>query len=462
MTTAAATRLLAIPFFYLLFIFGLATTGLLGPDEPRYASIAREMAASGDWITPRLWGEPWFEKPPLLYWLAGAGYALGLGPELAPRLPVALTSIAFLVFYFFLLRAEFTERTAIYSTLILSTTAGWIAFSHAAATDLPLAATFGASMLLGMRWLRLQDRATLIASGVMLGFAVLAKGLLPLALALPFFWFARRHWRSLAFLMAITIAVAVPWYIAMTARHGWQLFDVLIWRHHVERFTASSLQHVRPFWFFIPVLIAGIFPWSPLLVLLSRQSVASRQRKLLAALAVFGFVLFSASKNKLPSYVLPLLPFLCVLFGAALAERERASKTLAACGLLLGLVPIAGSLLPRALDAGLSRAEWTFSWVGLVAGLGLAALIARAVSKNRPGLAFGMVVVGAMAGVIYLKSAVLPQVDEVASARGLWKQIAATRTACAPDLNRSWRYGLNYYSGTVLPACAVQLNQAPR
>src|SRR5579871_6503231 len=74
-------------FFYLS---RLNVAGLLGPDEPRYASIAREMARSGDWVTPRLWGELWFEKPALLYWMSATGFRLGLGPELAPRLPVAL------------------------------------------------------------------------------------------------------------------------------------------------------------------------------------------------------------------------------------------------------------------------------------------------------------------------------------------------------------------------------------
>src|SRR3954452_11017203 len=80
----------------ILYLYGLTSVGLALPDEPRYASIGREMARSGDWITPRLWGEPWFEKPALTYWMTGAAFFLGFGNELAPRLPVALVSIAFL------------------------------------------------------------------------------------------------------------------------------------------------------------------------------------------------------------------------------------------------------------------------------------------------------------------------------------------------------------------------------
>src|ERR1700757_3741321 len=100
--------------------------GVIGPDEPRYAAIAREMARSGDWITPRLWGQPWFEKPALLYWMIASGFRLGLGPELAPRLPVAALAVVFLGFYWWVLRREFGCRAAWFAVLILGTSAGWV------------------------------------------------------------------------------------------------------------------------------------------------------------------------------------------------------------------------------------------------------------------------------------------------------------------------------------------------
>src|SRR5579863_3611863 len=98
---------LAVSALFVLYFFGLNRTGLLGPDEPRYAAIGREMAETGDWITPRLYGKPWFEKPALLYWLTAAGFNAGLGDDLAPRLPVAVVSAGFLIFYFFNLRRQF-------------------------------------------------------------------------------------------------------------------------------------------------------------------------------------------------------------------------------------------------------------------------------------------------------------------------------------------------------------------
>ena len=76
-----------------VYLINLGGSGFLGPDEPRYASIGREMARSSDWITPQLWGQPWFEKPALLYWMTGAAFRIGLGPDLAQRLPVAMMSV---------------------------------------------------------------------------------------------------------------------------------------------------------------------------------------------------------------------------------------------------------------------------------------------------------------------------------------------------------------------------------
>src|SRR5271157_617774 len=98
---------------YFLYFFGLARTGMLGPDEPRYAAIGRAMADTGDWVTPRLWGSPWYEKPALLYWMTEAAFKAGLNEDLAPRLPVAWMSVLFLVFFYLLLRREFDTAAAL-------------------------------------------------------------------------------------------------------------------------------------------------------------------------------------------------------------------------------------------------------------------------------------------------------------------------------------------------------------
>jgi len=159
---------LAVPLAYALYFHGLGSTGVLGPDEPRYASVARDMARSGDWITPRLWGEPWFEKPALLYWMTGAAFRAGIGPDLAPRLPVALLAVGFLIFFWWILNREYGGRVAWLATLILGTTVGWQAMGQAGVTDLPLAATFGGAMLLALPWMARDDTRFLPISAALL------------------------------------------------------------------------------------------------------------------------------------------------------------------------------------------------------------------------------------------------------------------------------------------------------
>src|SRR4051794_22355465 len=112
--------LAAIGLLCSLYLADLSGMGILLPDEPRYAAIGQAMAQSGDWITPRLWGQPWFEKPALLYWMTATGFRLGLGPELAPRLPVALLSVCFLGFFWWRLRTEWDSRTASFATAMLA------------------------------------------------------------------------------------------------------------------------------------------------------------------------------------------------------------------------------------------------------------------------------------------------------------------------------------------------------
>jgi 4-amino-4-deoxy-L-arabinose transferase-like glycosyltransferase len=256
----SALLLIGAAALYFLYFFGLTRTGLLGPDEPRYAAIGRAMAESGDWITPRLWGEPWFEKPALLYWMTAAGFKAGLDLDLAPRLPVAIASVAFLVYFFVALRREFGDRAAFYATTILATSAGWLAFSRVAVTDLPMSAAFAGAMLAVM-----SGRGRILA-GVLLGAAMLAKGLVPLALFVPALWLWRKRVPDLLVLLAVGFLVAAPWYVLVTLRNGAPFLQDFFWKQHFARYLTGALQHERPIWFYLPVLVAGFFPWTPLLV----------------------------------------------------------------------------------------------------------------------------------------------------------------------------------------------------
>ncbi|HEY2015637.1 MAG TPA: glycosyltransferase family 39 protein [Bryobacteraceae bacterium] len=455
---------IALPLAYLLYFFHLDAVGVLGPDEPRYASIAREMARSGDWITPRLWGTPWFEKPALLYWMTGTAFRLGLGPDLAPRLPVALLTLAFLVFYWWILDREFGYRAAWLATLILGTSAGMFLFSQAGTPDLPVTVTFSASMLLSLPWVGKRNTSYLPAAAVLLGLAVLAKSLPPIALAAPLAlrW---RWWRDLVRLRVVVpfLVVALPWHVLCYLRNGRPFIDTLFVEHQFGRFTSGALLHVQPWWFYLPVLLGLLLPWSPLLLLLTRREPYRDPRRLfLLAWFLFGLLLFSLSVNKLAGYVLPLLPAAAALMAVVLDETVEARPGLAraaliVCALLLAVFPIATPMLPEAVANGLSRAprpalHWTWLLPVTVA-LGVWVLDRR----SRRLAAVVLVSAAAATGLVYLKSTAAPEVNRVASARWLWLEISGRAAdICVDNINRNWRYGLNYYSVTPLPDCSDQ------
>ena len=444
---------------YLLYFYGLGGVGLLGKDEPRYASIAREMARSGDWITPRLWGEPWFEKPALTYWLGAAGFRLGLSPDLAPRLPVAMLAVAFLGFYWWILRREFGWRAAWMATLILGTSGIWLGYCQVGVTDVPLTATFSAAMLLCLPWVGRRDARYLPAAAALLGLATLAKGLVPLALALPLLWWFRGaalRVSMLARIAAAFLVVALPWYLLCYARNGWPFVADFILKQHFARITSASLMHVQPWWFYLKWLPGELLPWTPLLLLLLRRSAyRDPRRQFLLALALFGLLFFSIPINKLPGYVLPIIPAIAALVGIALHEALEARPMLLACGLVLVAFPIAATVLPEALSRGLSHVSpppFQIVWLLAAAPAAVAWLLE---SRGKRLAAVFAIAAGVTAGVFYLKATVAPELNQTVSARDLWGRISPyAREACVDGLDSAWRYGLNYYSVTPLPECS--------
>lgn len=451
------------------YVHGLTSVGLLGPDEPRYASIGREMAVSGDWVTPRLWGSPWFEKPALLYWLTAAAHRAGMGDDLSPRLPVTLMSLAYLVLQFLVLRRLDGERVAWMATLVLGTTAGWSAFSQIGVTDLPLAAAFNGCLLLGILFVETGSRRALAGCGFCFGLALLAKGLVPGVLVLPLLFFAWRRWRAWWLAVAMALLVAAPWYGAMMSIHGRVFFDDFILRHHFSRFATSELQHEQPFWFYLPVLVAALFPWPTTLVLMGKGIWQERRHRVLLATFGFGLLFFSMSTNKLPGYVLPLLPSLCILIAVGMERASWARRPLALAAFLLGLCPVVATILPESLMFGLTRAnlgEVHWEYFGFV--LPLVAAVWLLETYGRRVTAVAVVAGGAAAGLMFIKLSAAPVLDELVSSRGLSRRIAGLgERVCVESLHRNLRYGLNYYTVPPLPDCVadaaarVQIVQKP-
>ena len=203
---------------FTLFFLGLGSVGFVGPDEPRYADVARGMLQSGDYVTPHLFGQPWFEKPPLYYWFAALFFHMGV-TEISARLVSALAAALLLWFWFNICNRQFGLRTAAVSCIMLGSTVGWIAFAHAAVTDMLFAATLDASLLLLGVWLWRKQEQYLYGFFVLLALATLAKGpvavllagIIALAYVVTF-----REWKTLWHTiyspgLSFFIVLALPW-----------------------------------------------------------------------------------------------------------------------------------------------------------------------------------------------------------------------------------------------------------
>ena len=436
----------------ILYLFDLGRVGFLGPDEPRYASIAREMAQSHDFITPRLDGQPWFEKPPLLYWMTAAARAFRLPDEWAARLPVALASIVFLIFFFETLQREFSDRVAIAATTILATSAGWIAYSFAAVTDLPMTVTFAAAMLIAIFDTR---RKRGYWAGALLGASILAKGFVPAVLFAPTFLIARgKRWTMLAG----CVAVAAPWYVICGLRNGSAFWQDLLWKQHLERYFTPSLQHVQSVWFYLPVLLAGLFPWTPLAALLaSRKTYDDVRIRFLAVWLIYALAFLSFAQNKLPGYVLPLMPALAVMLAAGLDKAGVHLKWwLSASALMLMALPAIVAALPDALLSGIRKAP--FVWIPALPFIAIAGAVAGGVwwLAWREKTILAMVATGLAVGVgvAYLKQKTFPILDDRVSVRAFWKAHHPQGACVESSVRREWVYGLNYYAARPLAECS--------
>ncbi len=462
--------LVALIAVYALYFWAMAERGLVSADEPRYASVAHEMAASGDWVTPRLDGQPWFEKPALLYWMGATAEGLGLAGDRATRWPVALFSALFLLYFYRVLSDAFGAAAAAYSSMILATSAGWVALSQTGSFDLPLSVTLGTALLALLPWIERPEGDApprQAVFGIFLGLSVLAKGLVGPVLAVlalaPLLADAKFRSRALGLIRLPAAAAfaltSLPWYALCYFANGPVFLNEFIWKHHFERFVSSSLQHVQPFWFFVPVMLAGLLPWTPLLALIHRLDFRSDRRlRFLVLWAGTTFILFSVSTNKLPGYILPALPPVAALMGIAVARVARPVVTLTASALLLLLIPVGATLLPVGLSHGLGRA-WppqNVSWIWVGGALVAACAVAAMASRKSKSAAVASLAAFAAVSFILLKSVVFPALDQAAGARPLWLRIEPRQhEICIGDVRRQVRYGLRYYSRENLPECGV-------
>jgi 4-amino-4-deoxy-L-arabinose transferase-like glycosyltransferase len=247
------------------------------------------------------------------------------------------------------------------------------------------------------------------------------------------------------------LLVALPWYLLCYLHNGSAFFNEFFWVHNFERYTSPSLQHVHSWWYFGPVLALLLLPWTALAPLAAEGvRPLDRSRLFLALWTLWPLVFFSVSVNKLPGYILPMLPALAALTALGLNRARNSAPWLALTALLLAAYPVAAPLLAAAIESGLSRAprpEFQPIWL---APLAIAALVWVLDSHGRPLAAVACLAMSAAVGMVYLKL----EMGRTVFARDLWGRISAQRdNVCVATLDRSWQYGLNYYSPVPLPDC---------
>ena len=376
-----------------VYFFGLGHLPLLGPDEPRYAQVAREMFLRHDLITPTLGGHTWFEKPALLYWMMILSFKLFGVSEWAARLPSAISGVLTVAAVFVVGRRVEADRDpgnelqgyAFWSALAAATTLGIVAFSRAASFDIVL--TMTTTWALAFYILYDLDEELSYSGGdekprnwflagfyAFIGLSLLAKGLvgivIPVGVLGVYHLFQRRlpgrHLLiSLVWGLPLALTVAATWYAPVIRRHGWPFIDQFFIQHHFARYISNKYHHAQPVYYYLLVVPLLALPWTVFLIdaLLQFKSwfwravatVGDRaddplNRLMVFALAWFLFplIFFSFSSSKLPGYVLPMLPGAALMVGTQLG-RLRADagrwqlKTTAALYLLFAIVALAYS-----------------------------------------------------------------------------------------------------------------------
>lgn len=329
---------------------------LFEPDEGRYAQIPREMLMADEWIVPMLQGEAYLDKPPLFYWLVMLSYTLFGYSDGAARFVPALAMHASVLLTYFLGRRIVGERPAFWGALLLTVSPIFLGVGRLLVLDglLTLWVTLGllaaylaqAEKRLAMGWWRLAALACALG--------ILTKGPVALVLVLAPLWMQRRlanaapiPWRAWLSFYALILIAALPWYVAVCWQRP-EFVRYFLWQHNIERFV-EPFDHIRPVWFYAPILLFGLLPVVLLAWPLGRFLTGTKVGEIKLRCPALGYLLlaglwcvcfFSLAGSKLPTYILPAFPPLCLGLGCFIGRtawrRSRCTIGLAAaCWLLL-------------------------------------------------------------------------------------------------------------------------------
>ena len=344
--------------FVLFYLVPLMTHGLWIPDETRYAQISQSMLQSGNWVTPHFMGLRYFEKPIAGYWLIAIGQAVFGDNLFGVRIASALTTGLSVWLAWLLASRLWHDPRKSFASALLLMSFGLVA-GEAGYANLDPQFAFWVNLSLVALWFAFtaqSQRARLWAwsvLGVACGMGFMTKGflawLLPVLIGVPFALWQRRIKEMLCYgplAVVLAIAVCLPW--ALMIHHQepdfWQFF---FWNEHIRRFSASDAQHIQPWWFYLPLLLAASLPWATLLPAALLDAWKQKRQPGIAFLLLWlllPLAMFSLSKGKLPTYILPCLLPLALLMGHALMSwiDQGRSTVIRLNGLLNALLAVAG------------------------------------------------------------------------------------------------------------------------
>jgi 4-amino-4-deoxy-L-arabinose transferase-like glycosyltransferase len=483
---ASTDWLLLAGFCGFLFFFGLASFGLVGADEPRYAQVAREMLARHDWITPMLGGKPWLEKPPLYYWQAMLAYSIFGVNDWAARLPSAVDATLMVVaIYLFLKR--FRPGFQLDGALMAASAAGVIGFARAASTDMPLAAMFTLALLAWYAWYESESRRYLAAFYLFLALGTLAKGPVAPVLAasiVAIFAAAKSDYRLLGRTLwapgvLLFCAIVLPWHIAVQLRNP-DFFRVFILQHNFARFGTNLYHHPEPFWYYVPVVLIALIPWT-VFVLASlaetlrvwwteRREMLGSEDALNAFLVIWFAVpvaFFSFSHSKLPGYVVPALPAGTLLLAEYVRRRVTDDENPSIVLIVLHSIVAAAPIVPAMMIQYIVL-QHRFPWdkVGTIQ-FALAAVLVIAIAvtlRTRLGLrALRFVTLVPVLLAVWALLGGAPALDNTLSVRPLANEISRLENKSLPlavaRVSRETEYGLAFYRNQVI--ARYELGQVP-
>ncbi|CRL96638.1 lipid IV(A) 4-amino-4-deoxy-L-arabinosyltransferase [Pseudomonas sp. 8 R 14] len=476
--------LLAFVAFYLL---PLGLHGLWIPDETRYAQISQEMLLSGNWVAPHFMGIRYFEKPAAGYWLIALGQAVFGQNLFGVRIASALTTGLSVLLAYLIARRLWNDPRKSFACALLYLSFGLVA-GQAGYSNLDPPFTLWVNLSLVALWFAL-DSSTLrsrLGAWAVLGFACamgfMTKGFLawalPVLIAVPYMLWQRRLGELLRYgplAIGVAVLVCLPWVLAIHTQEPdfWRFF---FWNEHIRRFSADNAQHVRPWWFFLPIMAVACLPWAGLLPNTLHQAWTEKRHPAIAFLALWLLLplgLFSLSNGKLPTYIMPCLLPLALLMGHTLSElvSQGRTRTLRLNGLfnfVIGMAAMVGLIylqIARPLY-GNSHAEMFSLSLAFIVLLGW--ILTNLLQSFRPLTLWAMPALGIGLLVVLLPSSmpayiadnempdqfVLEHVDELQHTHALLSNELESASALAWRLQRpdvtlydtegELRYGLQY------------------